>query len=92
MEPAARRGPQRAGNIPLQDDALTLLLHLGNGGGGENGDGVRMPRRIEQLVPRGHFHDCAEIHDRDAVTDVFHYAQIMRYKKIGQVKLFPEFE
>ncbi len=32
--------------------------------------------------------DFAEIHDRDAVGDMFYHRQVMRDKEIGQVKFF----
>jgi hypothetical protein len=71
VESTARRGPKRAGDVPLQDDALTLLPGLGKRNGGEKGYGIRMPGGIEKPVPRSQLDNLAQVHDRDPVADMF---------------------
>jgi len=71
MESAARRGPEGAGNVPLQDDPLALLPGLGKRNGRKEGHGIGMPGGIEELIPRSQLYNLAQVHDRDPVADMF---------------------
>src|SRR3990172_13000678 len=88
MEDAPRRGVQRAGHVTLEDDALPpgLYLRVWNGDRGEQCLGIGMKRVIVQLCTPRDFHQFAEIHDRDTVTDVAHHGEVMGNKQIREVE------
>ena len=41
----------------------------------------------EDVGRRGQLHDDAQVHDADAVADIFDHAQIVGNKKIGEMLL-----
>ena len=49
-----------------------------------------MFRVIVELVLGGQFDDFAEIHNGDAVADIFHHAQVMRNEQVRKPKFFLE--
>ena len=74
MEPAARRWIQRAGDISLQQDALsvTVLLRIRQRYGRQKGLRIGMDRMRTQLIALCQFHQTSQIHDADAVGDMAH--------------------
>src|SRR5258708_14142235 len=67
MEAAASRQVDRAGCVAFQADAFTLRFRIGYGDGREQRFGVRMQRRLEQLIARDALHQLAPLHPGDDV-------------------------
>ena len=71
-EGAAGGGVQRAGDIPVQNDALVGPGDLGirHRDGREQRLGIGVQRVLIDLRRVGQLHHLAQVHDRDAVADV----------------------
>ena len=41
----------------------------------------------ENLLGRSQFDHTTDVHDRNAITNVFHDTQIVRHEQIGQMQL-----
>ena len=76
------------GMSPLEQDRLARYCRVWHRDGREQGLGVRVARVGVKLMAGGDFHDAAEIHDDDAVADVFNYRQVVRDKKQGEAEFF----
>ena len=46
-----------------------------------------MQRIGEQALRRTDLDNATQVHDRDAVTDIFNHAEVMRDKQIGEAEL-----
>jgi hypothetical protein len=77
------------GHISLQDNALAFLLddRVGNRYGAQQGLSVRMQGIVVDLVPIRQLGQLAQIHHRDAITDVPHHTQVVGDKEVRQAKL-----
>ncbi len=87
VEPAARRRPDRARDVALEDDALPALLGIGDGDRRQQRLRVRVERRLEHRDPVGHLGDAADVHDRHPVADVLDDAHVVGDEQVGQVEL-----
>ena len=87
MEAAAGWRIRRAGQVALQQDALSRDPRIGHGHGGQQAFGVGVAGGVEQGVAVSYFDDVAEIHDSHAVTDVAHHRQIVCDEQVGQAEL-----
>lgn len=76
-----------AGNFTSRYLFLTSLIGIRYGHRIQQGSGVGMMRIAEQLVPRAHFDDPAEIHNGDPVAEILRRCQVMSDKEIGEVEL-----
>ena len=75
----------QAGGVPAEQQFLAFPVSGREGRRGrKKTEGVRVPGVCVYFRRRGIFHDFAQIHDADAVTDVTDHIQIMGYKQIGQ--------
>ena len=70
MKSTARRRIDGTRNVALQQLFLAPDPRIGDRHGSQQGFGVGMQGAREQRLLVGVFDDLAEIHDRDAVTDV----------------------
>ena len=91
-EPAAGRGVGRARHIALEHDlvAVTAQRRIGHGHGGQQRLRVGVGRALVDLLLVAGLHDLAEVHDRDAVTDVSHDRQVMGDEDVGEPELVLE--
>ena len=87
MEPAALGWIGRRGDIPLQDDAVHLLIGVGIGDGGEQRLGIRMQRFAEDLLLGTELHHSAQIHDEDLIGNELNDTQIVRNEQICQAHI-----
>ena len=62
-----------AGDIAFQDDALALQADLGNGNCRKQGLRIRVHGPTEDQVMICYLHDGAEVHDGNAVRNMFHH-------------------
>ena len=85
IEAASRLRIDRARNVALEDDALTMDINTRHGDCGQQRLGVGMQRIAEQLLCRRHFHDFAEIHNSNALADMLDNTQIVRNEQICQL-------
>ena len=76
------------GDVAYQSDARALEAGFRDWNCRQQRLGVRVFRRCVELAGGGDFNNAAEVHHRDAITDVLHHRQIVRDKEIGEVKLF----
>ena len=88
VEAAGRWWVGGGGHVALQDDPLPLplLLRIGDGHGGQQGDGVRVVRVLVQRVPVGNLDDLAEVHDPDLVGDVADHGQVVGDEHVGEAQ------
>ena len=71
--------------------AGTPLRRVGHRYGFDQAPGVGVARVAKDLVARAHLDDLAEIHDGDAVGDVFYHRHVMRDEEIGDAELALQF-
>src|SRR5438128_8708484 len=72
VEWAAGRRVRGGRYVALQDDALLLGAGIGHRYGGKQRAGVGVAWRAVELRGRGEFHDLAEVHHGDLLSDVLH--------------------
>ena len=56
----------------------------------EQGPGIGVLRRFVNGTAVGHLDDAAEVHDGDAVAEVFHHSQVVRDEEVGEAEVFLE--
>ena len=83
MERTARRWSHGAGNLALGCGALAPLARARLRDGGEQGVGVGVQRLAVDRLLVADLDDAAEIHDRDAIGDVAHDAQVVRDEHVA---------
>ena len=86
-EHAAGRRIDRARNIAAEHDAPALAVGIRDGNGRQQRLGVGMLRAADELLRRRVLHDAAEIHDDDAVGDVFDDGEIVGDEEVGEAEL-----
>ncbi len=88
VEIAAHWRVGRAGNIPLQNNWLTLGLghRIWDRDRREKSLRVGMLRVGVDVPNRPQFHDLPQIHDGNSITDMTHHAEVMRDEQIGQAE------
>jgi hypothetical protein len=86
LELAAWRWVKGAGHIPCKflNTLGTFLLRSRDSG--EEGEGVRVKRSVEEFLRGCILHDVTEIHDGDPVTDVAHDMEVVGNEKITEPK------
>jgi len=87
MKAAARRRTDRAGHIALQHDALAAHLgfwRLGMGDRRQQSFSVRVQRVLEERRLVSEFHQLAEIHYPDPMTDMFDDREVVCDEQIRQ--------
>lgn len=72
VEATSRGRIHRTGHIPRENDTLPLPSNLRQWDGSY---GVRVFWIAIQLILGSEFHDFAQVHDGNAVTDMFHYTK-----------------
>ena len=87
VEPAARRRPDRARDVALEDDPLPALLRIRHGDRRQQGLRVRMERAAEHRDPVGDLRELADVHHRHPVGDVLHHAHVVGDEQVRQVEL-----
>ncbi len=75
-------------DVALEEDFFAFHLGIGHGDGGEEGFGVGVFRVAVDGFRIGQLHDFPEIHDGDAVADVFYHGEIVGDEKVGEIELF----
>ena len=78
METASGGRIQRRGHVAVQDDPMAAFRDVDLGDAGKEREGIRMERTGAEFLGGADLHDAPEIHDHDAVTDVFHDGEIVR--------------
>src|SRR5207249_1203620 len=87
-EPAAGRRVQRRGYVAGQPDAFPRgAEYLDVRYRGQQRPGVRVGRRVVDLVPVADLDDLAEVHDRDPLREVPYHGQVVRDEQEGQIEL-----
>src|SRR5713226_9284925 len=88
-EPTARRWIDRRGDVTLEDHALPRSLdeRIRDRNRRKQRTRVRVARTPVELLAGRNLHDLAEVHDRDAVGDVFHDREVVRDEEVGEVEL-----
>src|ERR1700677_2679529 len=77
----------RAGDFTRQLDALSLGGGADRRYGREQGARIGMTRVGVDFVAGGDLDDLAQVHNRDALTNVLDHAQVVRDKEIGQLEV-----
>src|SRR5580704_17368585 len=89
QERAARREPERVGDLPGDGPWRTVGV-VDVDSGGEQGGRIRMPRRVQHGADRARLHDAARVHDRDLITNLPHDAEIVRDEDEAQPFRVPQ--
>src|SRR3990172_1544581 len=79
---------RRAGDFTRQILDDMPLVRVGNRNSRHQGGSVRMARSLEKLFCRSHFDHLTDIHNTNAMADMFDDAQIMGYEEVSPVELF----
>ena len=75
------------GNIAIQEDPLSLgAIVCNSGDGGQQSLGVRVLGIIKNLVLRSNLHNFTQIHNRDAITNMFNDRKVVRNEHVGQLQ------
>ena len=80
------------GDVALEEDAAGLFFRVGAGDGGEEGLGVGVDGVVDDLVGGSELDDLAEVHDGDAVADVFYDSEVVSDEEVGEVAFALEVE
>ena len=76
------------GSVPRpHGSALVAPLRIGHGNRFEQGARIGMRRVAENAIHRTLLDDAAEIHDGDAVADMFDDRQIVADENVGEIPL-----
>src|SRR5438552_12539639 len=92
MEMTTRRGIRRVGYFALENDPIGAKARIRYGDRRQEGLGIGVLRRREQLFGGRGLHDPADIHHRDTLADVLDDAQVVSDEEIGKPKSFLKFE
>jgi len=84
MEGTPGRWLQGARQIALDHAAPAVAIRARRRHGGEQRLRIRVQRPAEDHASRSLFDDPAEIHDRNRIRDMPHYADVVRHEQIGQ--------
>ena len=79
-----------ARHVAQQDDAAALGVGVGHGGGGEQSPGVGVLGVAVKRVAVGEFDDAAQVHDGDAVAEVFDDGEVVGDEKVGEAEFVLE--
>ena len=91
MERATTWRIQRRRYVALQDDAVTPFSAIWLWHGGEKRAGIWVRRLCKERRGWRGLHNLAEIHHGDAITEMFHHAQVMRNEEVREAELLLEF-
>jgi len=91
METTPRGRIHRARNIAFKNHTFFFLTRIGNRHGGEQGLCIGVLGFLVNLVAFGDFDDLAQVHDRDAVTDMLNYPEVMGNEEVGEMHRLLEF-
>ena len=86
MEMTTRRRIGRVCYFALKDDAVGAKARIRFGDRRQEGFGIGMLRKREQLFGRRGLHDSADVHYSDPVADVLDDAQVVSDEEIGKPK------
>jgi len=86
-ETTAARQVHRAWQVPSDDGAHVAPPRIDNGRRCQQRLCVGMSRPIEDAARLSQLHDLAEVHDGDAIAQVFHNAQIVRNEEVRESHL-----
>jgi hypothetical protein len=84
MEGATAWGMDGRGDIPGQEDAIAFGGRVHRGHGGQQDLGVGMLRVAANGVSRTGFHHATEVHDHDALAEVFDDGEIVRDEQVRE--------
>ena len=82
---AARGRIGGRGQIPCENDTLSLPSGIRNGNRRHKSLRIRVKGIVKNLVLICQFHNIAKIHDCHTVTDIFHHRKIVRNEDIGKI-------
>ena len=74
MEMATQRGIARAGNVTVEDEALSLHPCIGHRNGCKKGFGIGVLGSAKNVGCGRKFHNPAQVHDGDTISDVLYNA------------------
>ena len=77
-------------DIAFEGDALALVVGIGDGNGGQESRRVGVKGILIEALGCGDFNDLTEVHDCNAVGDVFHDAEVVGDEQVGEVEGFLE--
>jgi hypothetical protein len=83
MKTAAWRGFQGAGNIAAEDNTPRFVFDVRDWNAGQQGVGVRVQGVLEKILRFGQFDHLAQVHDGQAIADVFDHQEMVGDEKIG---------
>ena len=87
METASLRGIYRGRNISPQVNPLEFFLRHRNRYRGQQSLSVRMQRIRKHLFSISLLDYLAQVHDRDAIGDMFDHRQVVRDEQVREVVL-----
>ncbi len=87
MEMATARTINRAGYVTLEDVTGTLAAGIGDRDGREQAFRIRVLRIREQLRAFRRLDNPTQIHDGDAIADVFDHREIVGDEQVGDPEL-----
>jgi len=87
MKWTSRRRMDRGGHIATQNNPTSPADGIESRHGRDEGLGVRVPGKARDGSRGSGFDDVAEIHDRDALAEMFHYGEIVRNEQVRQPPL-----
>ncbi len=90
MKPAAGGRVHWTGNIAFEDDSLPFPLDFGIRNRNRRNQRLRIGMKWRQVNFFGFrkLDDLTEVHDRDAVADMFYKIESVGNKKVSQIELF----
>jgi hypothetical protein len=80
----------RGRDIAGQDDAAAAGAGVEGWHGGDQGLGIGVSRQAGDGAGRAGFDDVAEVHDRDAVAEMFDHGKVVSDEQVSQAALFLE--
>ncbi len=92
VEVAARRRVGGAGDLALELDVAHARARVGDGHGGHQRGGVRVPGRPIELLRGSHLHELAHVHHGDAVADVPDHPQVVRHEDVREAQAVLQIE
>ena len=91
MEFAACRRLVGGWDASLKQNSFSFCRRIRNRNCGKQCLRIRMHRIAVNFLFFSDLHEIAEIHNADTVTDVFHNAQVMCHKNVGQIQIMLQF-
>ncbi len=85
-EYTALGGIDRAWDIALQQNPLSLFPDLGDGNRRKQGLSIGMLGILENIATRGRFYDLSQIHYCYTVAHMLHHTEVVADKHIGKTQ------